>query len=322
MLSVSEQLAQRLPDLALPVNAVTASMLERMISGRRIPHAIVIEGDDKTKNTRLATIIAQAWLCACEQPLGGECRPCLTLGTGGGHADFEIVSAVSASGAIPVDEIRALHLKAGRAPTEADGMAFLLENGDLMQRQAQNAFLKLFEEPPDGVLMMLTCRSRMKLLETIRSRACILRVEWSETQEETVDEAEKERRSAQAELESFAERFALALIAKDDADALILSARFSPSAPAQNAAARRDFIELTGLLAELLRKAMLLAAGAGSVLKAPCEAAQRLSSNVPPERLQMMLDILPELERAATNNAAMSLVTAAACVKLRTAAGL
>lgn len=40
--------------------------------------------------------------------------------------------------------------------------------------QAQNAFLKVFEEPPQNVIFVLTCKSATSLLETIRSRARVL----------------------------------------------------------------------------------------------------------------------------------------------------
>ncbi len=39
---------------------------------------------------------------------------------------------------------------------------------------AQNALLKLFEEPPAGVLFLLTCDNRSKLLETVQSRVVAL----------------------------------------------------------------------------------------------------------------------------------------------------
>ena len=309
-------LTEKLPDLALPVNAGVAAQLEYMITQHRLPHAIVIEGAVEEKNVRLATLLAQAWLCRCESVLGGECRVCRILGSGGKHSDFEIITAQNASGAIPVDEIRALHGKAGRTPNEADGMAFLLQNGDKMQRQAQNAFLKLFEEPPDGVLFMLTCRSCMKLLETIRSRACIIHVEWSD------EGVQGEGEDAQDELERFAREFAVSLLSKNDMDCVVLTGRFSQTNPSKSAAARREFIELLGLLREIFRQALLISVGAGSVLRPADEAAGRLAAVLAPERLQSMIEQLDPLERAAVNNATLSLVATAACVKLRSAAGL
>ena len=46
-----------------------------------------------------------------------------------------------------------------------------------MTASAQNAFLKLFEEPPQGVYFVLLCLSASMLLPTVRSRAQLLRTE-------------------------------------------------------------------------------------------------------------------------------------------------
>lgn len=46
-----------------------------------------------------------------------------------------------------------------------------------MTVSAQNAFLKLFEEPPQGVYFVLLCLSASMLLPTVRSRAQLLRTE-------------------------------------------------------------------------------------------------------------------------------------------------
>ena len=43
-----------------------------------------------------------------------------------------------------------------------------------MTEQAQNALLKILEEPPASALFLLTCENRGQLLETIRSRVVTL----------------------------------------------------------------------------------------------------------------------------------------------------
>ena len=46
-----------------------------------------------------------------------------------------------------------------------------------MTAWAQNALLKLLEEPPPGVMFLLTCDNRFQLLETVRSRVVLLTLE-------------------------------------------------------------------------------------------------------------------------------------------------
>lgn len=52
--------------------------------------------------------------------------------------------------------------------------ALILEQGETMSTEAQNAFLKLLEEPPADSLIILTVASLDLLLPTIRSRAQVL----------------------------------------------------------------------------------------------------------------------------------------------------
>lgn len=65
-------------------------------------------------------------------------------------------------------------------PNEAPLRVFLLEGAETMSEQAQNALLKVFEEPPDRVLFLLTVTSAVKLLPTVRSRAQLFTLEGEE----------------------------------------------------------------------------------------------------------------------------------------------
>jgi len=91
-----------LPELALPENSQLLGQLESMITERRLPHAIIIEGADGELNGRLARLCARAFLCSCERPLEGECRVCRLMATYGAHADIVKVEGSGKTGAIPV----------------------------------------------------------------------------------------------------------------------------------------------------------------------------------------------------------------------------
>src|SRR5690606_29983953 len=67
---------------------------------------------------------------------------------------------------ITIEQIRSLY-----ALTQTgNSMAIILEHADAMSDAAQNAFLKLLEEPPEQVIFILTAHSPYELLATIRSR--------------------------------------------------------------------------------------------------------------------------------------------------------
>ena len=62
-------------------------------------------------------------------------------------------------------------------PNDLEIKAYIIEEADLMTIPAQNAFLLSMEEPPRFVSFFLICENARSLLETIRSRAPILRTE-------------------------------------------------------------------------------------------------------------------------------------------------
>ena len=55
-------------------------------------------------------------------------------------------------------------------PNEAERKVYLIEDADTMNVPAQNAALKLLEEPPRGVIFLLCAANAETLLETVRSR--------------------------------------------------------------------------------------------------------------------------------------------------------
>jgi len=63
------------------------------------------------------------------------------------------------------------------APNELEKRVYILEDVETMNANAQNAFLKILEEPPSYVVFLLVCSNTESLLETIKSRAPILYTE-------------------------------------------------------------------------------------------------------------------------------------------------
>lgn len=74
--------------------------------------------------------------------------------------------------AIGIEAIRALdHFFAQQVPgTAAHNRVVIIEDSHLMTTEAQNALLKLLEEPPAGSVLILTASHAQALLPTLRSR--------------------------------------------------------------------------------------------------------------------------------------------------------
>ncbi len=75
---------------------------------------------------------------------------------------------------ITIDQIRALY--SDTKSVHDKGLVVVIDDGDRMSHPAQNALLKLLEEPPQNTLFILTSHNQGSLLPTILSRLSTIEV--------------------------------------------------------------------------------------------------------------------------------------------------
>ena len=150
-------------------NARVKDAVTSMISLRRIPHAILIDGDKGTGRHTLARYIAQAAVCGKDNAPCGECRSC-RVAKSGAHPDITFISPEEGKKFINVGQIRTLRAEAFVKPHMSKRRVFVINTAETMNESAQNAFLKVLEEPPEGVIFILISLSASELLETVVSR--------------------------------------------------------------------------------------------------------------------------------------------------------
>ena len=68
------------------------------------------------------------------------------------------------------EQIRQLQQKVIEKPINSNRKVYIINNSDLMTKEAQNCLLKTLEEPPDYVVIILIVTNESKLLTTIKSR--------------------------------------------------------------------------------------------------------------------------------------------------------
>lgn len=119
---------------------------------------------------------AQMVLCANIKEQKSPCMACKNClkAQSSNHPDIILYGGEGGSKSFHIDIIREIKMSAYVKPNEADRKVYILENAQDMTPSAQNALLKLIEEPPDTCVFILTCDNKSKLLTTIISRVTII----------------------------------------------------------------------------------------------------------------------------------------------------
>lgn len=150
--------------------------LKRDIEDARLAHAYIIEGAQGSGKKTLARLICSAVACESSDRPCMECISCSKIKRGQ-SPDVITVEAERDRVQLGVDVIRRLREDAVFAPNDLVKKFYIIPKADTMNVQAQNAILKILEEPPPHVMFLLLCENADELLSTIRSRAPVLRVE-------------------------------------------------------------------------------------------------------------------------------------------------
>ena len=153
-------------------NERVLARVERMLETDRLPHALILEGPEGSGRRTLARYIAQAAACTGEHRPCGACAACRL-----GEHNPDITELSVDKTVIPVDAVRQLRSDAYIKATRSAGRVFNLPDAQRMNPQAQNALLISLEEPPPFAVFFLLTQDAQALLETVRSRSPIIRME-------------------------------------------------------------------------------------------------------------------------------------------------
>lgn len=154
-------------------NSKIKTSVQSFIAAQRIPHAILIEGESDQANKDLALFIATAAVCTESSAPCGVCKDC-HLASIKSHPDITNITTLDGKKFLSVDQIRELRADVFVKAHSASHRVFIIEDADKMNPQAQNALLKILEEPPKNVVFILLVPSKTILLDTIISRCVLL----------------------------------------------------------------------------------------------------------------------------------------------------
>lgn len=131
----------------------------------------IFEGAKGLRTDMAALLFAKALVC--NNPGSAPCCNCssCTEAQAGVHPDIITVAREKDRASLGVNPIRAMISECMIKPFYNHHKVFIIEEGDLLTTEAQNAFLKIIEEPPEYAVFIIVCTDSEILLETVRSRA-------------------------------------------------------------------------------------------------------------------------------------------------------
>ena len=159
-------------------NVAAQRHLARAAGSGQVAHAYLLTGPESIGKTTLALEFAKLLLCASphvdEGSACGECVSCRKIAHGT-HPDVQLIEPRDGKRQLGVEVVREDVVRlANRAPSEGSRRVFVIPSAERMTPAAVNALLKTLEEPPEGVVLLLTSAEPENLLPTLLSRCQII----------------------------------------------------------------------------------------------------------------------------------------------------
>ena len=148
--------------------------LQNAIAMNKVSHAYLINGERSSGKEFAAKVFAAALQCE-KGGTGpcGECHSCIQEKSGN-QPDIIFVSHDKPN-TIGVEDIRTqINNDIGIKPYSSPRKIYIMNEGEKMTVQAQNALLKTLEEPPEYAVILILTTNVDALLPTILSRCVVL----------------------------------------------------------------------------------------------------------------------------------------------------
>jgi DNA polymerase III subunit delta' len=156
------------------------ALLSRAVARHTVPPSVLLAGPEGVGKRRVAMALAETLNCPSpiaiseiERDACGECPSCRRIARGT-HPDV-IVLEPGEMGSIKIDAVRDVIDRAQYRPFEGRRRVVIIDDADALVPAAQNALLKILEEPPSSSVFALVSALPDALLPTVRSRCPRLR---------------------------------------------------------------------------------------------------------------------------------------------------
>ncbi|MBI2844229.1 MAG: DNA polymerase III subunit delta' [Armatimonadetes bacterium] len=161
---------------------LASTVLSRAILDDRVAHAYGFVGPEGIGKMTAALAFAAALNCESHEP-GDACGKCVScrMIDQKGLPDVEIISPDGAQ--TKIDQMREMRRTAQFAPVRGKRKVVIVEQADTLNENSASAILKILEEPPPYLVIILLVRNPAMLLPTIRSRCLVVRFAYVNVRE-------------------------------------------------------------------------------------------------------------------------------------------
>ena len=150
----------------------TAARLLHDFRANKLSHAYLIIGERGSGKRTLAQAFAQLLLCEAPGAAApcGACQSCVYFNSFNTHPGLTVLERDAKKASIGIGEVRDATAGIYEAPYIGPRKLYLIPQAELLTVQAQNALLKILEEPPEHAVFILLSANRQAMLSTVLSR--------------------------------------------------------------------------------------------------------------------------------------------------------
>lgn len=152
-------------------------------SNNQMLHSYMFSGREGIGKKLFAKIFAKMILCLSEDKPCNACKSCISF-EGENHPDFMQINADDGK-SIKIEQIRLMQEKVVEKPIISNKKVYIINDAELLTKEAQNCLLKTLEEPPEYVIIILIVSNESKILNTVKSR-CV-KIEFEKIPDEEIN---------------------------------------------------------------------------------------------------------------------------------------
>ena len=142
------------------------------VKQNKYSHSYLFLGTSGIGKRLIAREFAKMILCEGEEKYCGKCKSCLEFDSNN-NPDFLEIEPDGNN--VKIEQIREMQRKIAEQPIISEKKVYIINEADIMTREAQNCLLKTLEEPPEFANIILIGSNEANFLSTIKSRCTIIK---------------------------------------------------------------------------------------------------------------------------------------------------